>query len=175
MTEFSVVDKLELAEQNVLNLQNEVEMMKRHLEKEKKFHRQYVDTVVKREEVTIKNFEKEIKALKHDNSYLNKINKMLIKDNQYLKLSASNFSINETHETHNREMKKELNKFKKSNENYKLVVKGFRSNKTIMVGKIKKLTNLVTKHENKQSKSVMMRKELDQLIKRKKTNREHFK
>ena len=46
MTEFRVVDKLELAEQNVLNLQNEVEMMKKHLEKGKKFRRQYVDAVV---------------------------------------------------------------------------------------------------------------------------------
>ena len=103
MTEFSAVDKLELGEQNVLNLQNEVEMMKKHLEKGKKFHRQYVDTVVEREEVTIKNFEKEIKALKHDNSDLNKVNKMLIKDNQYLKLTTSDFSLNETHETQNRD------------------------------------------------------------------------
>lgn len=44
----------------------------------------------------------------------------------------------------------------------------------IIIGKIKKLTNQVTKHENKQRKSVMMRKELDQLIKRKRTNKETY-
>lgn len=77
------------------NVRSELELALKHLEKQKIFHKRYVEEVDSSEAIRIKEFENQRRSLEKENKELKRANKQLLKDNDYLQILINSMELNE--------------------------------------------------------------------------------
>lgn len=87
----SLIDK----EAETQHLFGKISMLEKALEKEKKFHRKYVDEVVATEAIRIADFKKEKQSYREEIKTLKKTNRQLVKDVAFYKKAHEELANNE--------------------------------------------------------------------------------
>lgn len=166
--------KVEELEQELENKRQELELAKKHLEKQKKFHREFVENVEAHELFCTREFEVQKKQLKEEVKELTRVNKQLTKDNAYLEVLSNSLDLEEATASRKKEATKALKSLKAENTNLKSKLKSFKTNKTLQNAKITRLTNSIKRFEMESKKKQQQTKELADLIKRRKTNKDYY-